>query len=118
MSRKLGQIIVVRENTWMIRVPRGRDPRTKQRSYYNRTVHGSLRLGDSMWWVHRILPDVLFPTRGKREVSFPRTVASSLRPDAERHCPLEWELGFSDRILGRGGEGGKLSRAQQGFYDS
>jgi integrase len=43
MSRKLGQIIAVRENTWMIRIPMGSDPRTKQRSYYNRTVHGSLR---------------------------------------------------------------------------
>src|SRR4029077_10322803 len=43
MSRKLGQIIAVRENTWMIRIPMGRDPQTKQRSYYNRTVHGSLR---------------------------------------------------------------------------
>ena len=43
MSRKLGQIIGVRENTWMIRIPMGCDPQTKQRSYYNRTVHGSLR---------------------------------------------------------------------------
>lgn len=43
MSRKLGQIIAVRENTWMIRIPMGCDPRTKQRNYYNRTVHGSLR---------------------------------------------------------------------------
>ncbi len=43
MSRKLGQIIAVRENTWMIRIPMGCDPQTKQRSYYNRTVHGSLR---------------------------------------------------------------------------
>jgi hypothetical protein len=43
MSRKLGQIIAVRENTWMIRIPMGCDPHTKQRSYYNRTVHGSLR---------------------------------------------------------------------------
>jgi integrase len=43
MSRKLGQLIAVRENTWMIRIPMGCDPKTKQRSYYNRTVHGSLR---------------------------------------------------------------------------
>jgi len=43
MSRKLGQIIAVRENTWMIRIPMGCDPQTKQRSYYNRTIHGSLR---------------------------------------------------------------------------
>jgi hypothetical protein len=43
MSRKLGQIIAVRENTWMIRIPLGCDPETKQRNYYNRTVHGSLR---------------------------------------------------------------------------
>ena len=43
MSRKLGQIIAVRENTWMIRIPMGCDPQTKQRNYYNRTVHGSLR---------------------------------------------------------------------------
>jgi len=43
MARKLGQIIAVRENTWMIRIPLGRDPRTEQRNYYNRTVHGSLR---------------------------------------------------------------------------
>ena len=43
MTRKLGQIIAVRENTWMIRIPMGCDPQTKQRSYYNRTVHGSLR---------------------------------------------------------------------------
>jgi hypothetical protein len=43
MSRKLGQIIAVRENTWMIRIPMGCDPQTKQRSYYSRTVHGSLR---------------------------------------------------------------------------
>ncbi len=43
MSRKLGQIIAVRENTWMIRIPMGCDPQTQQRSYYNRTVHGSLR---------------------------------------------------------------------------
>jgi hypothetical protein len=27
----------------MIRIPMGCDPQTKQRSYYNRTVHGSLR---------------------------------------------------------------------------
>jgi integrase len=33
MSRKLGQIIAVRENTWMIRIPRGYDLQTKQRSY-------------------------------------------------------------------------------------
>ena len=33
MSRKLGQIIAVRENTWMIRIPMGCDPQTKQRSY-------------------------------------------------------------------------------------
>jgi integrase len=31
------------KNTWMIRIPMGRDPQTKQRNYYNRTVHGSLR---------------------------------------------------------------------------
>ncbi len=43
MTRKLGQIIAVRENTWVIRIPMGCDPQTKQRSYYNRTVHGSLR---------------------------------------------------------------------------
>ena len=43
MSRKLGQIIAVRENTGMIRIPMGCDPQTKQRNYYNRTVHGSLR---------------------------------------------------------------------------
>src|ERR1700758_3621233 len=43
MSRKLGQIIAARENTWMIRIPMGCDPQTKQRNYYNRTVHGSLR---------------------------------------------------------------------------
>lgn len=43
MSRKLGQIIAVRENTWMIRIPLGCDPQTQQRNYYNRTVHGSLR---------------------------------------------------------------------------
>ena len=43
MTRKLGQIIAVRENTWMIRIPMGCDPQTKQRNYYNRTVHGSLR---------------------------------------------------------------------------
>ena len=43
MSRKLGQIISVRENTWMIRVPMGSDPQTKERTYFNRTVYGSLR---------------------------------------------------------------------------
>jgi hypothetical protein len=43
MSRKLGQMIAVRENTWKIRIPMGCDPKTKQRSYYNRTVYGSLR---------------------------------------------------------------------------
>jgi integrase len=43
MARKLGQIIAVRENTWMIRIPLGCDPETKERTYYNRTVHGSLR---------------------------------------------------------------------------
>ena len=43
MSRKLGQIIAVLENTWMIRIPLGCDPETNQRNYYNRTVHGSLR---------------------------------------------------------------------------
>jgi hypothetical protein len=43
MTRKLGQIIAVRDNTWMIRIPMGCDPQTKQRIYYNRTVHGSLR---------------------------------------------------------------------------
>jgi hypothetical protein len=31
------------ENTWMIRIPMGCDPQTKERRYYNRTVHGSLR---------------------------------------------------------------------------
>ncbi|MBZ5664207.1 MAG: hypothetical protein LAO30_06340 [Acidobacteriia bacterium] len=41
MARKLGQIIGIRENTWMIRIPLGCDPETKQRNYYNRTVHGS-----------------------------------------------------------------------------
>ena len=54
MTRKLGQIIAVRENTWMIRIPMGCDPQTKQRNYYNRTVHGSLRqaqkfLGKLSW---------------------------------------------------------------------
>lgn len=43
MSRKVGQIIAVRENTWMVRIPMGCDPQTRQRNYYNRTVHGSLR---------------------------------------------------------------------------
>jgi integrase len=43
MSRKLGQIIAIREKTWMIRIPMGCDLQTKQRSSYNRTVHGSLR---------------------------------------------------------------------------
>ena len=43
MSRKLGQIIAVRKNTWMIRIPMGCAPQTRQRNYYNRTVHGSLR---------------------------------------------------------------------------
>ena len=43
MTRKLGLIVAVRENTWMIRIPMGCDPQIKQRSYYNRTVHGSLR---------------------------------------------------------------------------
>jgi hypothetical protein len=36
MSRELGQIIAVRENTWMIRIPMGCDPHTKQRSYYKK----------------------------------------------------------------------------------
>jgi hypothetical protein len=43
MSRKLGQIIAVRENTWMIRIPMGFDPQTKQRSYYNRCSSPKLR---------------------------------------------------------------------------
>lgn len=43
MSRKLGRIIAVRDNTWMILIPMGCDPQTKQRNYYNRTVQGSLR---------------------------------------------------------------------------
>jgi integrase len=43
MARKLGQVIAVRENTWMVRIPLGCDLETKQRTYYNRTVHGSLR---------------------------------------------------------------------------
>jgi hypothetical protein len=42
MARKLGQIIAVHDNTWMIRIPLGCDPETKQRNYYNQTVHGSL----------------------------------------------------------------------------
>ena len=37
MSRKLGQIIAVRENTWTIRIPLGCDPETKERTYYNRS---------------------------------------------------------------------------------
>jgi len=33
MARKLGQIIAVRENTWMVHIPLGRDPQTQKRSY-------------------------------------------------------------------------------------
>jgi integrase len=43
MARKLGQIIAVRENTWMVRIPLGCDPQTQKRNYYNRTIHGSFR---------------------------------------------------------------------------
>jgi integrase len=43
MARKLGQIIAVRDLTWMVRIPLGRDPQTQKRNYYNRTIHGSLR---------------------------------------------------------------------------
>jgi hypothetical protein len=43
MARKLGQIVAVRENAWMVRIPLGCDPEIHQRNYYNLTVHGSLR---------------------------------------------------------------------------
>jgi hypothetical protein len=43
MARKLGQIIAVREPTWMTRIPLARDPETKQRNYNNRAIHASLR---------------------------------------------------------------------------
>jgi integrase len=43
MARKIGQIIAVRDRTWMVRIPLGCDPETQKRSYYNRTIHGSLR---------------------------------------------------------------------------
>jgi hypothetical protein len=41
MSHKLGQIIAVRENTWMIRIPMGCDPQIKQRSYNKRAETAS-----------------------------------------------------------------------------
>jgi integrase len=47
MARKFGQIIAVRENTWMVRIPLGSDPETKKRNYYNRTIHGSFRQAQS-----------------------------------------------------------------------
>ena len=47
MARRLGQIIAVRENTGMVRMPLGCDPQTHKRNYYNRTIYGSLRQAQS-----------------------------------------------------------------------
>jgi integrase len=43
MSRKVGQIIARGERRWLVRVYLGRDRETRKRTYYNRTVYGSLR---------------------------------------------------------------------------
>lgn len=43
MSRKGGQIIARDERRWLVRVYLGRDRETRKRTYYNRTIYGSLR---------------------------------------------------------------------------
>jgi hypothetical protein len=46
-SRKLGQIIAVRENTWMIPIPMGCDPETKARAIsWFRSEPGFFQLGN------------------------------------------------------------------------
>ncbi|HEX3485406.1 MAG TPA: N-terminal phage integrase SAM-like domain-containing protein [Micropepsaceae bacterium] len=43
MARKLGQIIVRGQSTWLVRVYLGRDPETGTRKYHNQTIHGPFR---------------------------------------------------------------------------
>ena len=43
MSRKVGQIIARGERRWLVRVYLGRDRETRKRTYYDRTIYGSLR---------------------------------------------------------------------------
>lgn len=43
MARKVGQIISRGGRRWLIRVYLGRDHETKQRKYYDRTIHGPMR---------------------------------------------------------------------------
>jgi hypothetical protein len=43
MSRKVGPIIARGERTWLVRVYLGRDRETRERTYHNRTIYGSLR---------------------------------------------------------------------------
>ena len=43
MSRKVGQIIARGERRWLVRVYLGRNRETRRRTYYNRTIYGSLR---------------------------------------------------------------------------
>ena len=43
MARKVGQIIARGDRRLLIRVYLGLDHETKQRNYYNRTIHGSMR---------------------------------------------------------------------------
>jgi len=43
MSRKVGQIIARGERRWLVRVYLGRDRETRNRTYHNRTIYGSLR---------------------------------------------------------------------------
>lgn len=43
MARKLGQIIARGQNTWLVRIYQGRDPKTGTRKYLNQTIHGPFR---------------------------------------------------------------------------
>jgi hypothetical protein len=60
MSRQLGQIIAVRENTWMIGIPLGCDPETTARvPSWSRSEPGVLSVRQSKHLCPLVLPHCL-----------------------------------------------------------
>jgi len=55
MARRAGQLIARGERAWLVRVFQGRDPVTKKRKYFSKTIHGLRR--DAQEFLNRALAE-------------------------------------------------------------
>jgi integrase len=105
MARKLGQIIAVRGNTWMVRIPLGRDPQTQKRNYYDRTIHGSFRQAQTFLPIlNRVgLPDIRLYDLRHTAATLALTVGVSPKVVSEQlgHSSAAFTLDVYSHVLPR-----------------